>query len=742
VSIRKKSAVGLPGLLLALLALTLLFAPAALATGDVNQPVCNHELEGFPGATTESSPGFRAYLPDCRAYELVTPAYTGGGFPKGVEKYLPPMSADGEHVLSESFTGYAGTGNLENSTITDYGAIYEFSRTPTGWTAEALDPPASLAPRRIFDFPSADLSRSLWELQLAPHAGEEFPISPPNAVTTANNATIAVREAAGGGKGNFALVGPIAASGHEPSQGDSGEPAVGGGVVGASAELTHILVEALADGKQTWPGDETLENDGSLYEYDSVGEAEPVLVGVSNEGSVVEAAGREDKAHVNEAAHLISRCGVRLGGRNVTTAENAISASGDVVYFTALECPGGPSVNELYARVGSSRTVKISGGGESAEFQGASQDGSKVFFSEGESLFEYDLEAERLTLLAGEVTGAVTSSQDGQRVYFSSDRVLTSYANANGETAEPLVANTYVYDTGTGRLAFVAREAAAVDTTRDGQYFVFASREEIRGTNDTSTAVSQLFEYDAETGTVVRVSKGQHAAPGFECDTTHIVEEGYDCDGNTAEYEPLPPPQPQTNIHDSFPDASTSNLAVSADGTVVFMSPDALTPLSVLGGENVYEYRAGNVYLVSPGGEAASTAPAPTEGSRLKGISETGENVFFATTEPLVAQDTGTQSSWYDAREGGGFPAPVAQPSCVAEACQGALGAAPTLSSPLAPPSVNENLAPPVTAPAVTPKPKAKAKAKECKKGFVKKKGKCVKAPKSERASKSNRRSK
>ncbi len=745
-------------------------SPCAFAAGDINQPECS--------AGTESSPGFRSYMPDCRAFELVNPPFISGATPLGVgfKKEPPQISADGEHVLSKILGGFAGTEALEQKG-TNFGAVYEFSRTSAGWSAEALDPPSSLYPRSEFAFASADFSRSLWAVQAPQAPGEELAVAPPpgNGYEYPNNGELVLREQAGDGKGRFTVVGPVTAPGHEPS---SEPPGRGSGFYpeGASADLSHILLLVHAEKRQLWPGDETQEGAESLYEYAGTGDREPVLVGVKNKHSLAEEATREDKEHINEAAELVSTCGTVLGGSGLggSTANgpfaNAVSASGEIVYFTALACGSSPNVNELYARVDGRETVDISEPSEEdcsacvvpstvaegrapAAFQGASEDGSKVFFTSqqellpgarGNSLYEYDFNAanphERLSVLAPEVGTVAAISQDGERVYFESTTVLTDTSNGNGETAEQAYEEgasrlLYVYDTQTREPAFVASEIVTAEaeearTTRDGQYLVFISAKHIGDTNDTSS-IGQIFEYDAATGLVARVSRGQRSSTGYECETTHVVEEGFNCDGNTtngALYNELL--YPLGVASDWAPTAATSGLVVAADGTVEFVSTNALTPLAVLGKKNVYEYRAGDVYLVAPGVEAV----APY--NRLLGIDESGQDLFFASTEGLVPQDISSGTVWYDAREEGGFPAPTERPACEGEACRGALSGAPAFAVPTSNTlSASGNLAPPAELkPAV--KPATKPKAKNCEKGFVKKKGRCVRTPKSKKAEK------
>jgi hypothetical protein len=83
-----------------------------------------------------------------------------------------------------------------------------------------------------------------------------------------------------------------------------------------------------------------------------------MLVGARNEGALT-------GTHVNEHAELISECGTHLGSVNQGRTFNAVSGSGNRVYFTAKECSeesvgSGPEVSELYARTDHSQTLPIS----------------------------------------------------------------------------------------------------------------------------------------------------------------------------------------------------------------------------------------------------------------------------------------------------------------------------------------------------------------------------------------------
>jgi hypothetical protein len=149
----------------------------------------------------------------------------------------------------------------------------------------------------------------------------------------------------------------------------------------------------------------------------------------------------------------------RLGGEFIS--RNAISKDGSEAIFT--------SGDHLYARNMLTRETvqadlpRVSGAEEGeATYQTASSDGSKIFFTDdakltehstagpkSADLYEFDVNTNALTDLSvdpsfkqtaerGAVQGLIPgASEDGTTVYFVANGVLTSAANANGETAQP-----------------------------------------------------------------------------------------------------------------------------------------------------------------------------------------------------------------------------------------------------------------------------------------------------------------
>jgi hypothetical protein len=118
------------------------------------------------------------------------------------------------------------------------------------------------------------------------------------------------------------------------------------------------------------------------------------------------------------------------------------------------------------------------------------------------------------------------------------------------------------------------------------------------------------------------------------------------------------------------------------------------------------------------------------------GSSENGNDVFFATAESLVPADTDGGYDVYDAR----VPRPEDNPPASAVPCEGSVcQGPPSLQSPLAAPASSTfsgvgNAAPEVVSPAPVSVKKTSPPVRACKRGYVKKKGKCVKKPKVKKA--------
>jgi hypothetical protein len=687
-----------------------MLAGGAFAAGDANETVCP--------AVTEASSGFSAFMPDCRAFEQVTPVFKDAEEPDPVD-----FSGDGLDVLAESLGAFAGT----ESDSEAHGSVYEFSRSSSGWGVSAISPPASAFPAQHLVAASPELGSTLWIAR-----------SPSESIAAQN---LYVREDDGAMVKLGAMLPPSTTGG--PASGEFEGFLYRKQVVyrDASTDLSHVVfsIEEVDGEGLGWPGDTTRGKD-SIYEYSGRGEAQPELVGVNNED------------------HLISICSTYLGSTSSSDLYNAESVDGQTVFFTAQdrsECGAveGPEVPELYARVGGFETVAISEPSPqqcaacqtstkaAGEFAGASEDGSKVFFlteqellpgAAGMNLYEYDFDAppaahvvlasHAAAATPADVLGVARVSEDGSHVYFVAEGRLGKGPRGGkngpciaelgaGEQAEEAVAeeqersgepvthgarcrptdggdNLYVFERDAahpgGQVSFIATLSMSdssdwseldgrrlVGATPDGRFFVFRSAAHLT-VGDVSSS-PQLFEYDATSGELVRVSRGSN---GDEAQGT------VSANANAAE---IPP---QVYAIETGPALPEANLVVSGNGsTVLFGDAGVLTGEAGESAGSAYEYRSsvasggtisqGNVYLISDGaGVAGEGVPG------VYGLDESGQDAFFVTAGPLVKGDTDQQFDTYDAREDGGFLGADSPAGCVAEACGGSLYEPPSFTAP------------------------------------------------------------
>ena len=383
------------------------------------------------------------------------------------------------------------------------------------------------------------------------------------------------------------------------------------------------------------------------------------------------------------------------------------------------------------------------------------------------NLYEYDLATGKLEDLTGEETdasgegaavqGVVQLSEDGSYVYFVATGALTG-AEENGEHERAVAGedNLYVSHEG-GKPVFVstlgagdasdwtasqgrgpeggpANHTAVVDPS--GTRLAFVSERSLTGYDNEQAAAGEcepgacpeVYVYDAGSG-------GAGSLACASCDPTGARPVGPSNLGLTP-----------------FTLSSYRPRNFSEDGTLFFDSSDALAPHAKDGRQNVYEYENGHVYPLSnvSGGYESVFLDAGANGN----------NVFFASSDKLLPEDTSQNIEVWDARVDGGYPLAVSPPPCTtAEACRVASPPTPAVFG--APPSATfsgpGNVTPPPPPAVVKPKlltraqkladalksckkDKKKAKRQTCEKqarakyGPTKKKAKAKKATNDRRA--------
>lgn len=670
----------------ALLATLALCGPVAAPAAAAGCP--NEQLRVENNSTT---------LPNCRAYEQVTSIYKQGlglgsesGFSFG--SVLNAFADDGEGV------SYTSQGNFSNNGQDEIQNFYFAKRTPSGWMTVAAQPSAAEY------YGVSEIIARTPDLETALFTARR-PTDPSNA------SRFYLRNV----DGTVTEIGPavpLAATTNPPGNVGGGGAA---GFSGASEDLSDVTFFE-SNHVVNFPGDE-LTGGKSLLEYVGAEGHDPQVVSVNNQGKEFDA------------------CGVGYS--------SLISRDGRIIAFEQESCEG--RAKAVYARVGGETTVDLSssqctrtsgdpGGAcnepSGATLAGASPNGSITYFITSQQLVNSDIDQGRdlyaCILPAGaiapqgdinscpdlepisvtgtaaganvtEVHGAsggqtftektnteeiIHVSKDGSHVMFMATGVLTGTStNGDGQHAVEGAENMYMFNhdapagerlkfvsdlcSGSGMSGSVAdplcpqspsANDAALDSfkqtpymqiTADGRYLLFPTYARL-GAGDTDEG-QDVYRYDAETGSLVRISIGQ---------------DGYDDNGNAT----------NANAWIEKTDGAP-RLSMSENGErVFFATPEALVPQDINGVNDVYEWDDGQVYLVSDG-----IAPA---GSVLWTVTPSGDNVLFSTASQLTWSDGDTAWDVYDARVGGGFPAPPTPASCSGEACQGSPPTAGALPSP------------------------------------------------------------
>jgi len=556
-------------------------------------------------------------LPDCRAYELVTPADTRGASPHAegpggasmFNNWLTtpsgPLAGDSlAFFLEATLPGAEGNGTRD---------AYRATRGNTGWDGDLFSPSyvetgeASVAQQGV----SPDQLYSFWEFGGATPP-EAFPpghyLRIPNAAATAGCSPHP--------GSHFEFIG---------CGGSDTDPEATGRYISAGGE--HVI----------FTSDEQLEPQapaaGAVAVYDREAEGESAQV-------------------------------VSLLPNDVTPAASATyqgaTPDGSSVVFSV----GG----ELYLRRHGTETVEVTG--VPATFAGISEDGTRVFYAQAGNIYVFDAEGPTTTEIAPGST-FVAVSADGSHAFYVTGNTLHSW-NGSSSAIATLDADD-LFEAGklrfpeTGsfeRVALDSWTAACVDptaspgahgrafcpvrSTADGNVFVFQSHADLTPPYE-GNGHSEIYRYDATDESLLCISCDPSGAPA----TADADLQGFS----------IP-----------FPTWSTTLIpSVTEDGRRIFFQTEAsLLPEDANAVTDVYEWlgqgtggcqRAGGCLALISSGQGDRP-------SYIYSMTPSGHDVFFTTLEKLIPSDVAGSPSIYDARVEGGFAQPVEKEVCHGDACQ------------------------------------------------------------------------
>lgn len=396
-------------------------------------------------------------------------------------------------------------------------------------------------------------------------------------------------------------------------------------------------------------------------------------VGVLPDGSVPDAGAFPAGSPIEHVVSSVGRLGV--GEVNPASSDNQVSEDGRRVFFFS---GGQLYVHELDA-----------GGGEHSVLVSASQlpghDGEAA--PDGVTLFEnrtkWTSQGKDEFARTESFPTYAYASPDGSHVVFQSVDQLTDAAP--GDSA----LKVYDYDVDAGSLEYLPGVSlgGVVTSAKDGSSFVFVD-------SSIATPVLDLWKAGPEGGSVrqiaqlpeegfvgpgrmvagdsVVVFQAQGSIPGV----AHSADEQiyrYDVKSNALECVSCPPTGSlrSGNAYLSSQDQYAGQLVVndargvSSDGKQIFFAtPDPLVSRDTNGDFDTYEWENGKVFLISSG--------TSSDYSLFSDNSESGGDVFFATTDELVEGDNDGGFDVYDARvpRPGDNPPPAAVP-CLGDVCQG-----------------------------------------------------------------------
>lgn len=663
-----------------------------------------HTFTTFAPPTTElcsaNEPfrtGLAVFLPDCRAYEMVSPLEKSSGdilaLPdafSGLRAAVQRSSVSGEKL---TYGTYRSFGEAEGSPFTSQ---YIAARdAQAGWQSHNIAPPrgtlvlrksAGLQLDTEYKAFSPDLCqawlRTLNEPQLEPRGVKGFP----NIYRRTDQEC--------GGQPDFEALTQVELPDTEVEnsyplelQGVSAD-----GSYGIYAAPDNLTSKAPNIGETTpaSPGDNL-----QLYEW---GREEQDLrflcvlpggaahKGPCSAGTILDAIG---DSRTGSFANAISDDGKRIFW---STFAGDIGGPGKIYlrqnpFGKGSECATPTAPCSLAVSAG----AEVLEGSSTSQYWGATADGSAALFSTGSTiagtgLYRFEVEGQATSEIAPSgVLGVMGASEDIDYVYFVSSTVLTNEENSAGMVAQAGKPNLYLAHEGTtafiatlssldanptfGKVPFSVRPSfRQARVSADGQHAAFTSTGSPTGYDNidaiSGKADAEVYLYDAVGKELVCVS----------CNPSGSRPVGENLGNSINQYWAAAHlPVWQNALNDS-------RLLTEDGRRLYFEATDSLVARDTNGVGDVYQWEeegAGGCDQSDPSFvpdssgciELISAGKSPRKSEFIE-ADPSGKNVFFATLSSLVPQDYGLVDI-YDARVGGGFePPPTAPVDCEGEACQ------------------------------------------------------------------------
>ncbi len=658
----------------------------------VASSVLRPEIVGPDRTFTTQGAGSVTSLPDGRSYEMVSPPnkHGAGIYPIGREGGSDIQAAAGGDGFTFAATAPFAT-NPHGSRSIERTQVFSNRTAPGIWETADITTPhnegisqinvGSVSEYKLF---SSELSLGIVE----PKGDTPLPPLPAGSEKTVyarHNGQCASTPAVPIPATCYqALVSAANVPEGTEFGGDGGSE---GGVefVSASPDLGHVVLQTVA-GAQGKGGPapsltETAVPQGGLYEWSG---------------------GQIQLASVLPDSEPTTGTFLQLGGHaDNPVYRHAISNDGSRAIWSAVE----NHVRSLYMRdMVRGETVKL---GENVEFETASSDASRVFFSDGTTLetkgslnvFEVtsgegEPLAGRTTTLAGSgpVRGVIGASEDGSYVYFVSgadDLYVNRYDEATKAWAPPTFiaalsaadGPSWGFSGGSLSLGTVTLQGMTSRVSPNGRYLAFMSERSLTGydNRDANSGVpdEEVFEYHASEDPEGESSSHPPSLVCVSCDPTGarplgLFDFAFTAAGASGAYVGGPLVDYDQvwaggsgrwlagNVPSWTPVTVSSALYqsryLSDSGRLYFDSSDGLVPADVNAKEDVYEYEPQGV----PVGSSYACSPASTDGSDVFESArpfevEGRKGESGAGCVALISSGTSSEeSAFLDASESGG----------------------------------------------------------------------------------------